>query len=377
MREAYACNVVFPNRHEDISIDYHKGTNRLIEQKTYEGARVECMRVGVFRKDFIETFKLEPKEFDRLLNEAENTCKYFCEVEEETPISEVPNFNEQLEELKRQLRALCDPELVKEQMQSEQTALRAAIAGRAASAGAGFLTPVGLLEEGLSASSTAGPIKHYKMETVEWEEMEGTGHGGKTVKKRSKRVVFDDNPLIYHLDVGAMYPNIILSNRLQPSAMVSSDFCAGCSYNSPENNCQRKMEWKCRFDLFMASKGEIKGVIAQLSDPQQRYSHRDPKTQAITRVPWKELTQTEQSKQIIEAAKTLCGPDNKHVKCRGNNAELVYWEDATSYARGRREGGTGEGGVGRGELPTSSVPTGTIPRLSGPRRPTRKKSTNA
>lgn len=31
-------------------------------------------------------------------------------------------------------------------------------------------------------------------------------------------------PLIYHLDVGAMYPNIILTNRLQPSAMVSIDF---------------------------------------------------------------------------------------------------------------------------------------------------------
>lgn len=30
-----------------------------------------------------------------------------------------------------------------------------------------------------------------------------------------------ENPLIYHLDVGAMYPNIILTNRLQPSAMVS------------------------------------------------------------------------------------------------------------------------------------------------------------
>ena len=25
------------------------------------------------------------------------------------------------------------------------------------------------------------------------------------------------NPLIYHLDVAAMYPNIILTNRLQPA----------------------------------------------------------------------------------------------------------------------------------------------------------------
>lgn len=33
-----------------------------------------------------------------------------------------------------------------------------------------------------------------------------------------------EKPLIYHLDVGAMYPNIILTNRLQPSAMVRQDF---------------------------------------------------------------------------------------------------------------------------------------------------------
>ena len=28
-------------------------------------------------------------------------------------------------------------------------------------------------------------------------------------------------PLIYHVDVAAMYPNIILSNRLQPVAIVN------------------------------------------------------------------------------------------------------------------------------------------------------------
>lgn len=33
-----------------------------------------------------------------------------------------------------------------------------------------------------------------------------------TLKSQPKRV---ENPKIYHLDVGAMYPNIILTNRLQ------------------------------------------------------------------------------------------------------------------------------------------------------------------
>lgn len=42
----------------------------------------------------------------------------------------------------------------------------------------------------------------------------------------------EEFPVIYHLDVGAMYPNIILTNRLQPSAMVSTADCAACKYNN-------------------------------------------------------------------------------------------------------------------------------------------------
>ena len=33
-------------------------------------------------------------------------------------------------------------------------------------------------------------------------------------------------PVIYHLDVGAMYPNIILTNRLQPPSIVTEATCA-------------------------------------------------------------------------------------------------------------------------------------------------------
>jgi DNA polymerase epsilon subunit 1 len=50
-------------------------------------------------------------------------------------------------------------------------------------------------------------------------------------------------PLIYHVDVGAMYPNIILTNRLQPTSIVNDQICAGCIYNKDENNCKRKLDW--------------------------------------------------------------------------------------------------------------------------------------
>lgn len=55
-----------------------------------------------------------------------------------------------------------------------------------------------------------------------------------------------ENPVIYHLDVGAMYPNIILTNRLQPSAVVDETVCAACDYNKPGAVCQRNMKWMWR-----------------------------------------------------------------------------------------------------------------------------------
>lgn len=53
----------------------------------------------------------------------------------------------------------------------------------------------------------------------------------------------EEVPLIYHLDVAAMYPNIILTNRLQPSAIVVDEDCAACDFNKPGKTCLRQMEW--------------------------------------------------------------------------------------------------------------------------------------
>lgn len=47
--------------------------------------------------------------------------------------------------------------------------------------------------------------------------------------------VIREAPAIYHVDVAAMYPNIILTNRLQPSAIVNQETCASCDFNRPEN----------------------------------------------------------------------------------------------------------------------------------------------
>lgn len=75
-----------------------------------------------------------------------------------------------------------------------------------------------------------------------------------------------ENPVIYHLDVGAMYPNIILTNRLQPSAIVNEMDCAVCDYNKPDALCQRKMKWMwrgeyCKFEYKIPSLFIIKLII--------------------------------------------------------------------------------------------------------------------
>ena len=75
----------------------------------------------------------------------------------------------------------------------------------------------------------------------------------------------EETPLIYHLDVGAMYPNIILTNRLQPSAIVSDTVCAACTYNRIENNCKRKMAWAWRGDYSPANQSDYMTVKRQLT----------------------------------------------------------------------------------------------------------------
>ncbi|KZT02860.1 DUF1744-domain-containing protein [Laetiporus sulphureus 93-53] len=82
-----------------------------------------------------------------------------------------------------------------------------------------------------------------------------------------------DKPLIYHLDVAAMYPNIMLSNRLQPDSMVEEAVCAVCDYNRPGKTCDRRMTWAWRGEFFPARRDEfnmIKHALNQETFPPKR-----------------------------------------------------------------------------------------------------------
>ena len=71
-------------------------------------------------------------------------------------------------------------------------------------------------------------------------------------------------PRIYHLDVSAMYPNIILTNRLQPTAIVDEGTCASCDFNRPGKQCQRHMNWVWRGNYMPNTRNDFEQIKSQL-----------------------------------------------------------------------------------------------------------------
>ena len=126
-----------------------------------------------------------------------------------------------------------------------------------------------------------------------------------------------ETPLIYHLDVAAMYPNIILTNRLQPPSMVTPDICAGCCFNTPDNSndCKRTLDWQWRGELFTAGRHEVARIKSQLE------------------------TEAFQNAAIAYAEKAATTK-----KAYGNRRGNVL--EGTSYER--KPGGFGRGGGGGG-----------------------------
>ncbi|KAL2752065.1 hypothetical protein ACRALDRAFT_1052995 [Sodiomyces alcalophilus JCM 7366] len=65
-----------------------------------------------------------------------------------------------------------------------------------------------------------------------------------------------ERPLIYHVDVASMYPNIMTTNRLQPDSMVQESDCAACDFNRPGKTCDRRLPWAWRGEFIPAKRDE-------------------------------------------------------------------------------------------------------------------------
>ncbi|KAJ9554747.1 hypothetical protein OSB04_009361 [Centaurea solstitialis] len=74
----------------------------------------------------------------------------------------------------------------------------------------------------------------------------------------------EETPLIYHLDVAAMYPNIILTNRLQPPSIVSDEVCTACDFNRPGKSCLRKLDWVWRGETYTAKRSDYYHIKRQI-----------------------------------------------------------------------------------------------------------------
>lgn len=94
-----------------------------------------------------------------------------------------------------------------------------------------------------------------------------------------------EKPLIYHYDVSAMYPNIILTNRIQPAAVVTLDTCAKCVFNDSEfePSCQRRMEWQHQGKHLSATKHVLKRIEAnsEVYDPNFKSLNKEEKSEYI------------------------------------------------------------------------------------------------
>jgi hypothetical protein len=112
-----------------------------------------------------------------------------------------------------------------------------------------------------------------------------------------------EEPVIYHLDVAAMYPNIILTNRLQPSSMVTSeDTCASCDYNHDANRCKRALHWRWRGEYFPATRAETDQMRAQLLH------------EVVEGKPYADLPREAQTELLKARLKKYCQTVYKRVK---------------------------------------------------------------
>lgn len=188
-----------PNRHEEDLGNMFEG--HLLASETYVGGHVEALEAGVFRSDIPTHFKLVPATVQKV--NASNT----------EPVPTLLTSFELIDDLDRALEFCIEK------------------------------------ESGLNLKREQVP---------NFDEIKSKIQG--ILEEMRDNPVRTDKPLIYHLDVAAMYPNIMLSNRLQPDSMIDESACAVCDYNLEDKQCARKLEWAWRGEFFPAQRDELNMV---------------------------------------------------------------------------------------------------------------------
>ncbi|AEO59723.1 hypothetical protein MYCTH_2139989 [Thermothelomyces thermophilus ATCC 42464] len=102
-----------------------------------------------------------------------------------------------------------------------------------------------------------------------------------------------ERPLIYHLDVASMYPNIMTTNRLQPDSMITESDCAACDFNRPGKTCDRRLPWAWRGEYLPPKRDEYNMIRHALEN--EKFPG---KTANSPMRSWQDLSEDEQANLI-------------------------------------------------------------------------------
>ncbi|PWA95928.1 DNA polymerase epsilon catalytic subunit [Artemisia annua] len=114
----------------------------------------------------------------------------------------------------------------------------------------------------------------------------------------------EECPLIYHLDVAAMYPNIILTNRLQPPSIVTDEVCTACDFNRPGKTCLRTLEWVWRGETYTAKRSDYYHIKRQIESEFADGPHSKP---------FLDLPKVDQQLKLKDRLKKYCQKAYKRV----------------------------------------------------------------
>lgn len=162
-----------------------------------------------------------------------------------------------------------------------------------------------------------------------------------------------ENPLIYHVDVASMYPNIMTSNRLQPDSMKSEEDCASCDFNRPGKECDRRLPWSWRGEYYPAEMNEYNMIKRTL----QNETFPNPKHWMPPRK-FEELSYTEQaalvkkrlsdySRKVYSRVKQSKVVEREAIICQRENP---FYVDTVRSFRDRRYEFKGLAKVWKGKI---------------------------
>lgn len=162
-----------------------------------------------------------------------------------------------------------------------------------------------------------------------------------------------ERPLIYHLDVASMYPNIMTTNRLQPDSMVTESDCAACDFNRPGKTCDRRLPWSWRGEYLPAKKDEYKMIRHSLENERFPGKYANSPLRTFQELPYDEQANNvkkrlqDYSKKIyhkIHDAKTI---EREAIICQRENP---FYVNTVRNFRDRRYDFKGQQKVWKGKV---------------------------